>query len=148
MRARGFDQGFKDEVMKSRILAWAIIWGLVAMIATQAKAFVAYETSPGVVEIRSQNDWGLQVSRVQERRMNHKKWLYFCVNDITPKFKKASTKERCFYGSPKTFSNVKVGARFRSVEYGLKNRVYNNRGRIAIGAERYFYPAYVLYQMN
>lgn len=134
--------------MKSQVLILALIWGLVALIGSLANAFVAYETAQGIVEVRSLNDWGLNVTRVQKRKSaNGKRWIYFCVNEITAKNIKTPA-EKCFYGNPKTFSNVRVGARFRSIEYGLRNRVYNNKGFIAIGSERYFYPVYVLYGMK
>jgi hypothetical protein len=112
----------------------------------------AYETSPGIIEVRGQQDLGLVVSKTQVRKVGRRQWVYFCVNEMSQgRMKSAfadSKNEKCFYGEPKLFGKVKDGATFRSIEYGLRSRIFNGRGRIAIGAQRYFYPAYVLYSMN
>ena len=107
-----------------------------------AHAFVAYETSPGVIELRSHNDHGLVVTRVQSKKVSKKSWTYFCVAE------EKARAEKCFYADPGLFRNVRVGSAFASVEYGLRHRVHNNKGRIAIGSQRYFYPAYVLYELK
>ena len=46
------------------------------------------------------------------------------------------------------FKNIKANQEYTSIEYGLKHRLYNNKGLIAIGTQRYFYPVYVLYGLN
>lgn len=112
----------------------------------------AYETSPGVIEVRGSQDLGLAVTRTQQRKVGKKTWVYFCVAERRATRLSTSMldrkNEKCFYGEPALFRQVQEGATFRSIEYGLRSRIFNGRGRIVIGAQRYFYPAYVLYSMN
>ncbi len=136
---------------KLKILVLVVLWTALCAVAVPANAFVAYETSPGTVELRSKNDRGLMVKNVQTRSIGRskKKWLYFCVSELTPARKISSQdKEKCFYGSPQQFKNIRVSQKFASIEYGLKNRLYNNKNLITIGTQRYFYPVYVMYELN
>lgn len=133
------------------IMKWIAFVTIILVSNVALAAFKAYETSPGIIELRAGRDQGLIVTKAQTRVVGKakKKWLYFCVKENAFKGQKIKTNaEKCFYGSPRQFRNVKVGERFVSIEYGLKNRVYNSKGLIAIGAERYFYPVYVLYSLN
>ena len=133
------------------ILALGLAWTLASVFSTPAFAFVAYETSPGTVELRSKNDRGLQVISLHSRSVGaaKKKWLYFCVAVLTPARKISSLdKEKCFYGSTAQFKNIRVNQKYTSIEFGLKNRIYNNRNLITIVAQRYFYPFCVLYGLN
>ena len=132
-----------EDTMKKSILA--LMAGLFVLAAARAEAYVAYETSPGTIEIRGTRDQGLAVRLVQERKIRGKSWVYFCVVDRAPQSK--IKREKCFYGNPSTFKGLRVGSVFRSIEYGLKNRVHNSLGQIAIGSQMHFYPAYVLYKM-
>lgn len=133
------------------LLVLGFLWTLFSVMPEVSYAFVAYETSPGTVELRSKNDRGLMVTTVHTKAVGRTKtkWVYFCVSELTPARKISSLdKEKCFYGSPEQFKNIRVNQKYASIEYGLKNRVYNNRNLIAIGTQRYFYPVYVLYEVN
>lgn len=153
----GFEVGYRIAISQGMnrthlLLVLAVFYFLSSVFVTEALAMTAYETSPGVVEVRGGQDLGLVVSKTQIRKVGRRQWVYFCVVERNPSRVRAafthSKNEKCFYGEPKLFGHVKEGATFRSIEYGLRSRIYNGRGLIAIGAQHYFYPAYVLYSMN
>lgn len=120
----------------------ALVWVLFS--ALTARAFVAHEVKPGFIELQARGDNGLLVTSVQTRFTRHKKkWVYFCVSESTSLFRKTASenKEKCFFGQASKFHGIKVNQSFKSIQYKLLKRVYNDRGHIAIGAKRYFYLA-------
>jgi hypothetical protein len=110
---------------------------------------VASEISKGVIELRSNLDKGLVIIDTAKKytEKSGRKWVYFCVveSDQVRNIDK-KRKKKCFYGEASIFDNVKEGKRLLGIEYGLKNRVYNDKGYIPIGSKRYFYPAQVIYE--
>ena len=140
------DEEFMNQV---QFLLNLIFVTVLAFYSTTAAAFVAYETSPGVMELRARHDDGMLISNLEIRKFGRKQksWVYFCAAEKNNRIVR-SEKERCFYGPRNIFQTVRVGRAYTSIEYGLKNRILNDKGHISIGSERYFYPVFVLYELN
>jgi hypothetical protein len=115
-----------------RLIWWITV---VSFFQPTSYAFVAGETRPGVIELRSEAQGGLQVSQVSRRNSGRQSWLYFCVKNKAPR-----RMERCFYAQQKNYPGLKAGSVLDRIEYALSPRVHNQNGRIAIGHQRYFYP--------
>ncbi len=116
-----------------------------------AHAFVAVETSPGVVQLRSTQDRGLVVSNTFIRTIGRSKknWTYFCLSERDHVHKIETVRsEKCFYGPSSKFKNIRSYQEYKSLEFGLQKRVYNDKGYITIGTGRYFYPIYHMYAQN
>lgn len=106
----------------------------------RADAMTASEIGPGIVELSTTNVYGFQIEDVLVRNVKGKDWTYFCLKE------KASRKplSKCFYGLKQDFGDVKTGLVINGVQYGLKNRIYNGKGIIALRKNAYFYPARIL----
>lgn len=113
------------------------IWwiSVLSFFQAPAYAFVAGETRPGVIELRSEARGGLMVSQLAVRNRGRNTWLYFCVFDKGPR-----KRQRCFYAKQKKFPGLKAGSTLERIEYALGPRVHNKNGWITIGYQRYFYP--------
>lgn len=111
-----------------------------------AQAFVATEIDFNVIELRSSTGSGLTVSSVLVRKLRRQNWIYFCVQEkgtgVTPSVGEAPT--RCFYGPALSFENLNINSELQAVEYGLKPRIKNDRGKIPFGKDQSFYPAFVI----
>ena len=138
-----------EEFMSYSVFLLNLVAATAILFSNPANAFVAYETSSGVMELRARHDDGMVISKLETRKLGrkHKSWVYFCATEKINRIAR-SEKERCFYGPENIFRTVRVGRAYTSIEYGLKNRVLNDKGHIAIGSERYFYPVFVLYELN
>jgi hypothetical protein len=112
---------------------WRVV--TVSLFHSTTYAFVAGQIGPGIIELRSEANGGLQVQSFVVQDRGPKTWLYFCVVDKGPR-----KKQRCFYARQNKFPSLRAGNILDRIEYGLGPRIHNKHGSIAIGQQRYFYP--------
>lgn len=105
-----------------------------------AHAMVAAEIEPGIIELSTTNFQGFQIKDVLEKKVKDKTWVYFCLSEKVSK--KPLTK--CFYGLKQDFREVKSGLKLNGIQYGLKKRIHNSKGNIALNKNAYFYPALII----
>src|SRR5262245_40925578 len=100
---------------KDKLFLGSIFCAIVVLVST-SYAFVAYEVSPGTVELRSRKDRGLIVTNAQTRNVGSSKTklVYFCVSEVAAQGR-TSNQEKCFYGANREFRNVKPNQKFASI---------------------------------
>ena len=118
----------------------AALWVITVAFPNFSRAYITNDKGDGVIELSTHTDQGFTVTELTRKTIesNGKKWIYFCVSE------NSKTSHRCFYGLDREFRDVKEGMKIMSLEYELKDRIYNNKQAISIGKGRYFYSVKVI----
>ncbi|MBK9294621.1 MAG: hypothetical protein IPM57_09270 [Oligoflexia bacterium] len=100
------------------------------VFSNQSLAFFVREVEPGIVELKSTQDGSLD--KIKTFLDKKQKWLYIEI--------KEGNQTRYFYALAKDFIKLSEIKKLTSIQFGVGNRIQNNKGKIPFGAQRYFYP--------
>ncbi len=119
----------------------AVLWILSVLYPNFSRAYSSNDMGDGVLELSTPNDQGFVVTQAARKTISSdgKRWVYFCIteNDRLPN-------NRCFYGRDREFRDVKEGMKLLTLQYELKDRLYNNKNEIPVGKGRYFYSVKIV----
>jgi len=136
----------KFEILKNSIKVFLIAVFMALMgilLAThQALGYMATEVEPGIVELKQVQEGSFVIEKVQLAKS--RKWIYVAVAEktgLSSKLGASSGKLRYFYAPAKDFKvqQLKPKMRIEKLQYGIKRRIINAKGRIPFGNLKYFY---------
>ena len=117
-----------------KVLVLAVFMALMGILLASREALGSQikEVEPGILQISHSAQGTLVVEKIGKSKNG--KWIYLEVTEKAG----PSSKVRYFYARAKDFKLLPE-ARVESLQYGLKGRINNAKGRIPFGQQKYFY---------
>jgi len=120
--------------------------GVCFLITTsRVHAYVVNEIEPGILEMKGiSSDQSLVVESIHFD--NKKRWAYVGVKESRPLSRLTDSlkdnqddKVRYFYADYND-AKLKKGQKLKYLQFGVERRVWNTKGKVPFGKQRYFYP--------
>jgi hypothetical protein len=120
-----------------------VFLGLIVMAST-VHGYLIHEIEPGILEMRGVQDGSLEIRKVYIDKQ--KRWVYFEVLEARPMSRgpaglldPVKDEVRYFY-APYSEARLNKSKRLRFIQYGIGQRVFNSKGKIPFGSQKFFYP--------
>lgn len=132
--------GLAGKILMTGVLS---LLGLILM-AKEGHGYMVHEIEPGILEMRGFQDGSLEIRKVFVDKS--KKFIYFEVQETRPGsgltggLGSVPTKEVRYFYAPYKEAKLNKAQRLRFIQYGIGLRVFNTRGKIPFGPQRFFYP--------
>ncbi len=119
------------------LLALCFSMSLNLVASTRASAYSLIEVEPGILEIRGTQK-GTLMGQMHVDKSKH--WIYVEVRE--------GADSRYFYAPFKDFAKdfsrdfTKISGhkKLQSIQYGVGHRIFNTKGKVPFGSQKYFYP--------
>jgi hypothetical protein len=132
------------EILK-KILSRGVLAVLALILSSSTvEGYLIHEIEPGILEMRGVQDGSLEIQRVFIDKK--KKRVYFEVREAGPMSRtpqtmsEESTREVRYFYAPYGEVNLNRAKRLRFIQYGIGQRVFNAKGKIPFGPQKFFYP--------